>query len=318
MSLSPEDLRLIGGSDVAAILGKDGNRSAVDVFQRCMTGEQPPVSPELQRLFDRGHMLEPVIRAMSVRDYGLALLGPRKLRDPRRSYVRASLDDVHMADHGEEVVEFKSVGEFAGFEYGAPGTDDVPLKHLCQVQFYLAQHGAPRARLYALIGVDDLREYRIEADMDVQGILLEAVDRFHRDHLETGVPPRPDGTDSYATWLTRRYPKREAKLILQADDALAELAEQHREARDAEKAWEKRKKTLAQQIASQLGEAAGAEGFLPDGRKWRLTNRLQANPPVVDWEALAFECGIPAGTKEKFTTRGTHIRLSNNVLKGGK
>lgn len=318
MSLSPEDLRLIGGSDVAAILGRDGNRSAVDVFQRCTTGEQPPVSPELQRLFDRGNLLEPVIRAMSARDYGLTLLGPRKLRDPRRAYVRASLDDVHKADHGEEVVEFKSVGEFAGFEYGEPGTDDVPVKHLCQVQFYLAQHGAPRARLYALIGVDDLREYRIEADVEMQGILLEAVDRFHRDHIETGVPPQPDGSDAYGTWLTKRFPRREPKLIIEADDALSLLAEQHREARVQEKAWEKHKKRLAQQIAARLGEAIGAEGYLPDGRKWKLTNRLQANPPVVDWDAMCMELQIPAGTKERFTSRGTHLRLTNNILKEKK
>jgi putative phage-type endonuclease len=317
VSLSPADLRKIGGSDVAAILGRDPHKSAVDVWRRIVDGVEPEVDPEKAKLFRRGNLLEPVIRQMAWQDFGLALAGPGRW-DCEVPYLRASLDDRHMLDPEDEafdVVEFKSVSPDAAHQWGQEGTDQVPTNYLLQVQFYLWVTGATKARVIPLIGVDDLRQYFVTANIDLHNLIAEATEEFwHKNVLEKVAPP-PDGSDSYSEYLRQRYPTRTGVLI-EADDALTQLCADHREARDQADAWDERRKVLAQQIAVRLDGNDGAEGYLPTGEKWRVTNRISKGRPSIDWESISLELNLPPDFKEKFSRRTPSPVFTNKVLAG--
>src|SRR6185295_2825821 len=86
-------------------------------------------------------------------------------------------------------------------------TDEVPMQHIAQCQAYLHGLRAPRARLVALIGLDDLREYVLRADLEFQSMLLEAAERFWVDNVVPRRPPPVDGTESCSAWLAERFPR---------------------------------------------------------------------------------------------------------------
>lgn len=307
MGLTPEELKLIGGSDAAAIVGVSPYASAHDVYARIVEG----AVTEETRPMRRGTLLEPVIRSMAAEELGMKFLGPRKLRF--KGWGRASLDDVALVDGAEEVAEFKSVGPFADGEYGEPGTDAIPPQHVCQVQVYMAATGMPRANLVALFGTDDLRQYVVPADAELQGMLFEAMERFWVDNVLTRTPPLVDGSSSCAEALARRFPKVTAPL-LPADKDAETWAQILREARAAKDAAESAEKNARNHLLERIGDAEGIEGA-----GWRITYKETKGKPSVDWQALCFEAKVPPELVKKFTKRTPYrvFRPSGPLFKDG-
>lgn len=292
--LSDEEKKLIGGSDAAAIAGVHPNKGPHAVWRRIVEGYDEPTGKAARR----GTLMEPVIRAMAAEDFGLRFLGPRKLRDPKRPYVRASLDDVHQVELGdEEVAEFKSVGQFAASEYGE-GDEDFPMHHHCQVQFYMAKSGLLRARLIALIGTDDLRQYRVSADAEIQGMLMEAVDRFYVDHIKTQRPPPPDASHSCAEWLVSKYPDHQGETMVKADMDAEVWAAALRKARVSLDEASRIEAEARNHLMAAIGSAPGIEG-----KGWRISYRQSKGRPSLDLEALHAEAKVPQDLIEKHTRR---------------
>lgn len=297
MALSEDDVRRIGGSDVAPILGLSEHAGAIDVWRRIVLGERTEENAAMRR----GILMEPVIREMVRAEYGLRLLGPRRLRDPKRPYVRCSLDDASDEADTEVPVEYKSVSARAAYKLG-DGEDDVPQSWLCQVQFYLAETGAPRARLFALVGVDDLREYVIKADAELQGILFEQVDRFYTDFVKTKTPPPPDASAGYSEYLTARYPSSGAALVRATPEAEAWV--QTLRAAEQEMAKQKALADAAKNaLKAAIGEAKGLEG---DG--WRVNWGTVKGRETTDWKSVCAEAHVPAELVAKHTQRRAGYR----------
>lgn len=305
MGLSEEELKLIGGSDASAIAGLNPYRSPHDVFARVVGGRVEPETKPMRR----GNLMEPVIRSMAEDEYGMKFLGPRKLR--LRGFMRASLDDVLSVDGGEEVAEFKSVNPFAAAQYGEEGTDEVPRHHICQVQFYMGATGLPRAHLVALIGVDDLRHYVIRADADLQGMLFEEVERFHRDHVLTGKPPPVDSSPACAQWLAERFPKNDGGMV-KADLRATLIASRLQHARHSKAEAEAIEREARNQLVELIGEADGIEG---DG--WRITHKFTKGKTKTDWEALARELGATDAFIQRHTVIAPGFRTFRPTFRGG-
>lgn len=299
--LTPEEMRLLGGSDAAAIAGVHPHKSPIDVWRRVVQGVEEPGTKQMRR----GNLMEPVIREMAREDYKLSLLGPRKLRNTKRPHIRASLDDVNKTADTEEPVEFKSVSPWAAEDYGM-GDDEVPQHHICQVQFYMNEAGAPRARLFALIGVDDLRHYTIHADADIQGMLLEAVDKFHRDYIVPQRPPPPDHSEGYADYLARKFPSDDGRMLPPSAKYSA-LSADLRSIKAQAKKLEAQEALIRNQILAELGDASGVEGL--------FTYKWTRGRAVTDWSALATELKVPPEVVERHTRRSPFRVLR---MKGGK
>lgn len=298
--LSDEEKRLIGGSDAAAIAGVHPNKTAISVWRRIVEGVEEPSTPAMRR----GNLMEPVIRAMAAEDYGLKLLGPRKLRDPKRSYVRISLDDVNQAEDGEEVTEFKSVSPWAADDYGM-GEDECPQHHICQVQRYTHKAKMKRARLFALIGVDDLRHYVIHADIEIQEMLEDAVDRFYVDYVKPQRPPPPDHSEGYAEYLAAKFPQDDGNMLAPSAKFSA-LSADLRSLKADRKKLEEKEALIRNQLLAELGEASGVEGL--------FTYKWTRGRSVVDWDAIAAELKISPALIEKYSRRSPFrvLRMSKN------
>lgn len=300
MSLTDEEKKLIGGSDVAALAELSPYKKPIDVFRRIKLGEEDAAQSTAAR---RGTLMEPVIRELVRQDFGLTLLGPRKLRDPKRPYVRVSLDDVSKEGDVEVVNEFKSVSPYAAGDYGPSESDVFPEWHLCQLQFYLAETGAPRGRLSALIGVDDLRQYIIKADVDLQGMLFEVVDRFHRDHILTGKPPAVDGSKSFSNYLAKRFPKPKGDMV-QAPPEAEELAREFRAASTASDAAKERRDRAKNRLKEIIGENRGLTFANGDRITWGHVN----GKPKLDLDALCKKYSITKEALAAHTARGAGHR----------
>jgi putative phage-type endonuclease len=289
MSLTSEELKLIGGSDAAAIAGVHPWKKPIDVWRRIVEGHQTETTPAMKR----GIRLEPVIREMFQEETGLKLLGPRSLRSPKYDWLRASLDDV--ADNGDlEVVEFKSVNARQAYRYGE-GPDELPDEHLCQVQFYLGVTGWHLAHLAALIGGDELRHYRLIADHDLQRVLFEACSKFWVDHIKTQRPPPVDGSESYSEWIDEHFSNKRPEFI-RADLRATQLALEYQAACDSAKAHEERARAARQQLEIIIGDASGLEGDFG-----RISFKRNKDSAKIDWAGLAANLNPPPELVQKYT-----------------
>lgn len=290
MSLTKEELQLIGGSDAAAIAGESPWKKPIDVWRRIVEGFETPDNPAMRR----GRMLEPIIRQMFAEETGMTLLGPRSLRSEKHDWLRASLDDVASVSGEQQVVEFKSVNARQAQRYGE-GPDDLPEEHICQVQFYLAVTGWDLAHLAALVGVDELRHYRLIADHDLQRVLFEACERFWVDYVKTKRPPPVDGSNSYSEWIDSHFSDRRPQFISANADAERLMVEYYN-ACQAFDETDERKRLLRQQLELIIGDAAGLEGQMG-----RITFKRSKDSAKIDWAGLASNLNIPDELKQKYT-----------------
>lgn len=291
MSLTKDELKLIGGSDAAAIARVHPYKKPIDVWRRIVEGHEVEQTAPMRR----GIMLEPVIRQMFQEETQLQLLGPRSLRSEKRDWLRASLDDVAIMPDGEEqVVEFKSVNARQAQRYGE-GPDEIPDEHICQVQFYLGVTGWSLAHLAALIGGDELRHYRLIADADLQQVLFEACERFWVDHIKTRRPPEADGSDGYSEWIDQHFSNRRPDFI-QADEVATRAALEYQSHCESAKVHEEKAKLARQKLELIIGEASGIEGNFG-----RISFKRNKDSMKVDWQGLAANLNPPPELVQKYT-----------------
>ena len=279
MSLSPEESRLLGGSDLAALVGLSPWGTPLTVYARIVAGKVEREQTPAQR---RGTLLEPVVRAMYAEDTGAEILGSVKLRHPRYEFGRASLDDVvRHRGGGRRVLEIKTDGRDRAHVWGEPGTDEVPDYYAVQVAYYLGvglETGAieeDTADVAALLlGVDDSpRIYRVQHQPEVYAWLLEAAERFWVDHVVPKRPPPPTAPAREAEAVRRLFQREREPLAdfsaLPPEDRAAVLAWAEARARASEANAAKDDAELRLKLA--LGWRAGVEGLPADTGLRRLT-----------------------------------------------
>lgn len=302
MSLTDEEARMLGGSDLASLVGLSPWGTPLTVYARVKSGLSPREQTPAQR---RGTLLEPVVREMYRLDTGAEILGPVKLRHPRYEFGRASLDDVvRHRGGGRRVLEIKTDGRDRAHHWGEPGTDEVPDYYAVQVAYYLGvglETGAVEedtADVAALLlGVDDSpRVYRVRHQPEVYEWLLEAAARFWRDHVIPGRPPPPTAPAREAEAVRRLYAREREPLTdfsaLPPEDRAAVLA--WADMRRAAKAAGDALSDAELRLKLALGWRSGVEGLPADTGLRRLTWKADSHGKVSwkeSFEALRKETG---------------------------
>lgn len=302
MSLTPEEKRLVGGSDVAAIVGVSPYGSAYAVWERIVNGTEREDTPALSR----GRRLEPVVLDWYAEQTGRELVRAPVLC-PKRHHHRASLDGVSREPRGAvwRVVEAKTAGARDADRWGEEGTDAIPVEYLTQVQHYMGVgHELGRVEddlcdVPALVA-GDFRLYRVAYDAETYGLLSEAVDRFWVDHVLTKRPPEPTALSNDVEAIRHRFRRHEdvAPLDFSALSPGAQVTlEEYLRAYAEESAaaerlalWEARAKMV-------LGGAPGVRG-LPADTGWSRIDFTAQESGRVAWkkvaEALARQHGVSA------------------------
>lgn len=184
----------VGGSDSAAVVGLSPWRTPLEVYLDKI-GE---LVTEENADMRRGSLLEPVVRQLYCDETGRAVLTPNEiLRNPDYPFALANLDGIAS---GEILLECKTSRSRIG--WGDPGTAEIPVYYLCQVQHCMMVSRLRRADVAVLFGDFEFGIYPIEADQEFQDLLAEQEATFWR-CVQKRIPPDPITHSD----LKRRWPR---------------------------------------------------------------------------------------------------------------
>lgn len=297
----------VGGSEVAALVGMNPYMRPIDVYEAKVHGRDVPDNQHMER----GRFFEKPTAEWRVHRYGGRLVEVDTIQSKQHPLILVHPDFI-VAPAGDPAanldyqncidLSIKVPGPRTWGQWGEDGSDECPTQALIQLQYELIPlgelYGINRGEVCAPID-GDLRRFPMVSDRELQAMLIDAVERFWRDHVLPQRPPSPDGSNSYSEFIRRRYPENSGPL-LRADFEGEAWAEQLFRARAAMQRAEMEAEEARQQLELLIGAGDGIEG-----EGWRITWRRTKGTLRTDWEAVAQELGAPQAVVEK------HTRLTN-------
>lgn len=190
--------KYIGGADIAAILGISPWRTSVDLWA---DKTKPPVAEQRKRVWTRGERFEAVVAEMltiALKEDGhdVEIIGRnRRFIDAEEPIFAAEIDYEVRLDGESDVtnVEIKTVHPYKQYQWGASGTDDVPVWYTAQAMWGLgvAPDARQRCLIAPLFGADELRVFPVLRDEETIAAMRRRAKAFWTDHVLTGVAPEP-------------------------------------------------------------------------------------------------------------------------------
>lgn len=293
--------KYIGGSDVAAILGVSPWITPFMLYQKKIGAYIEDVTPQKQRIYDRGHRWEPIVVEMLVdelRDRGHdveIIARNQRYIDPELPYIAAEIDLELLVD-GEEVNgEAKTVNPFAVKDWGEEDSDEIPIYYAAQVAHGLMVMPRRRTVIAAVTGFDDKpRVHWIERDEEtIAGIRAREIEFWRR--VQELDPPGPTSLED----IKFLFP-RDCGEVIEADDELAALCEELKSEKAAAKDLEARIEILATRLKLRMGPA----GILVRDGKTIATWKSNKDSVKTDWKAIASDLGATAADISKHTSTG--------------
>ena len=274
----------IGGSDAAAVMGLSPWATPVELWQQ-KTGRasKPKVTQARQRMFERGHKLEPFIRDMVIdklRDQGLDVELVRinaRYTDPEHAFFRCEVDFELLVRGstviGSQIVEFKgehinadakSVSGFARQKWGDVDTEDVPIEYAAQFMHGLMVTGRRYCLVAALRSFDEVDIFWTVRDDETIAGMRQRLVRFWVDHVQTGRAPDPIDFDD----IKALFPTDDGGAV-EATKDIAEKVDQLRKTRADIKRLQEIEESLVFEIGNYIRP-----------RTWLTVN----GRPVMSWK----------------------------------
>lgn len=276
----------IGASEIAAALGVHPHKDRITLWRE-KVGDLDSFQGNDASVW--GQDVEPALRLWYARKCGKAIyVPPESLYHPDELWMRATPDGIALGDFGtsddpstwDHLFEAKNTNWRQAHRWGEPGTDEVPVEHLLQVQDNLAVTGLDWGMIAASIGGAAPALYPIQRDDELIAMLIEGGREFWR-LVETRTPPPVEPTEAYAEFIAARHPfSRDA--FVEADERAAAAAAELRQVRAAAAELERRRLMAENLLKQAIGEAAGLE--TPQGR---IVWKPRRGRRVTDWEAVA-------------------------------
>jgi putative phage-type endonuclease len=280
----------LGASDAAAVLGQDPWTSPWSLWID-KRGELPDDTDDNEAM-RFGVLLEAVVAEEVSRRTGLevrrrnAILQHRKhqwmvcnpdrlLRDPTRGDQLADpLALPQPTDLGQGLLEIKTTSAYNAADWR---DGHAPLHYHLQVQHGLAVTDLTWGVLACLVGGQQLVIRWIERDDELVSHLREAQRRFWYDHVQAGVPPPIDGSDSTRRALERLYAEPDpTRFGAELDGDAVDAARRYRAAHQRIKTAEAEKEQAGNELRAALGDfEAGHEPDAPLDSK-----------PLVEWRTI--------------------------------
>lgn len=220
----------IGGSDIAAILGLDPyGKTPLKVYMAKRGELQGQMDPEKELFLKRRKRWEGPVLEMLKEEYGGNIVAfNQRYVDDEFPFMAAEIDFEWADENGElQNGEIKTVSPFAfmssGGGWGDQGTDEIPINYLCQVMYGLGIKKRQRCVLAAMVGLDNMVFYQIEADPELIADIRKKVADFWFNHVVPGVEPDPI-TMSDVTLAMRKFSGKPVDLDAEALANLREMA----------------------------------------------------------------------------------------------
>lgn len=205
----------IGGSDVASLLGISKWKSTIELWleKTNQTNELPMENEAMQW----GMIMEDVIRNHFSSVTGKPVVQVKAiLQHETYPFMIADVDGITTDEKGNPaVLEIKTVSEYKRAEW----EEGVPTYYQTQVQHYLLVTGLAKAYVVVLIGGNRFRMYEVEADEEVQAMLI-AVEQNFWNQVQNMIRPEIDGSDTAKSLLDRIYHGGIAEPIVLPEEAM--------------------------------------------------------------------------------------------------
>jgi len=269
----------IGGSDVGALLGVSPWRTALDVYyDKVGAGRDEPENENMRigtalEQFVADRFEEETGRKTS-RFNGLLQVG-HSIGNIDRLVVPegARLGSYQNEIRTNELLECKT---------SSNEWEEVPAHYLAQVQHYMGLDPAFEVASVACLFLGfnkHFQTYRVERDNALIKTMQEAVEKFWAEHVEKRIPPAPQNEED----CRRLWEKSEAGKVVEADDALAEVAAQLRDVTLREKELEAQEKELRGKLMAALGDAEELRFGAQKLATWKNNKASEK----TDWAGLA-------------------------------
>lgn len=270
----------IGGSDAAAILDVSPWKSAFRLYQEKIGEYVEEVTPEKQKLFNRGKRLEPVVIEMltdELNDRGheiVRVASNERYKDHEYDFIAAEIDLELLVDGKLVNCEIKTVSPFAAKEWGEQNTDEIPLYYTAQVIHGQMVTRRDQTIVAALIGADDLRVHFVDRDEEMINIMRQKEIEFWNMIQNRNPPDAKSPAD--IKWLYRTA----TDSVIDADDDLIDLCEKLKNLNADHKSCEALITTTESKIKAIMAESS----VLVDGRKRLLTWKNNKDSQKIDWK----------------------------------
>lgn len=222
-------------------------------------GVTAPVSGRQDEMFRFGHRMELLAAAeWRWRHPGARLARCGMLASTVHPWLACNLDRrVYGCPDGDGPCawECKSRGQYAARDWDTDGDPDaIPDGPMLQAQAQLIVTGYRHLHLVVVIGGNELREYRVDADEVLQKMLIEECRWFWFDCVQARTPPPIDATERTGQILARLWKVDPAKIRAASPDDLDRVAEL-KAAKKARKDWETEVERLKHEIEQDMADA---------------------------------------------------------------
>lgn len=238
----------IGGSDVSALLGISKWKSALEVWLD-KTGQAEDLDVDNEAM-EWGRIMEPVIRSHFQSVTGKKVVEVKAImQHTEYPFMLADIDGLTEDDQGNPaVLEIKIASEYKRSEW----EEDIPTYYQTQIQHYLCVAGLAKAYVAVLIGGNSFRLYEVDADAEVQRMLI-AVEADFWNKVITNTRPEMDGSDAAKELLDKTYQGGIKETVSLPDDARVYI-EQYFEASVEEDNAKAKKQEASNKIKELMGD----------------------------------------------------------------
>jgi len=278
----------IGGSDVAALMGADPYKQAIDIFydkRPDLAEEHGYVAPQVEGIAaDRGNLFEePVAKLYEMVSGNKVRRSMVHHQHPKHPWLMANID--RKIEGSKTGLEIKTVTHHLAHLWGPSGTDEVAPYYIWQPHHYMLVLDYPQWELAAMIGMDDLRRYDIVRDPEMDELIVEVTHDFWHENVLKGVPPEIDLEHQRASDVLKRVYSKVSSEEVQLDDSFAHWFTVMEQAKQRARDYE----SVAKGAKLHLLEAAGNAG----------TVRID---------------GVPGGFTRKVVKRKEHIVAASEYI----
>ncbi|WP_306365406.1 YqaJ viral recombinase family protein [Nocardia sp. CC227C] len=234
----------IGSSEVSGLLGLVDWDSAWSIWLRKTRRVPADAGVDTESMF-WGRALEPIIRDVACKRLGLTVDTPGTLRSAQRPHMLYSPDGL-LSDGG--LLECKNTAWFMANRW----TGQIPDHAELQLHHGMYVTGATHAYAAGLIGGNRLELVRVDRNERLVELVVDACDRFWRDHVLADVEPPITGTTADRDAIDQLHPFTGGDLHVTRDE-IAALHTEYKLAQQAESDAAKRKDAAGNKIRALLG-----------------------------------------------------------------
>jgi putative phage-type endonuclease len=297
--LTPEQLykrkNHICGSDAAGLCGVSKYKTPVKVYLDKISDS---IEQEENPIFERGHVLEPLVRGQFSLLTGKDVKLPKNMIiHEKNKFMAANIDGYLPAE--KAIVEIKTANYFTKSEWGEAFTDNIPNDYLIQVQHYLTVSKMLKAYVVVLFGDEkmfnllmtlvkrcgvtevlkealslDVVIYEVKSHATLSQKLIDIERSFWFDHVQKRIEPKWEHSDD----LIALFPQAQEgkKIVAQEDDfeVIREIQEHERVLKEITKPHEEKIELLKCKLQARIGDAEELVDF--EGKKvasWKNTAR---------------------------------------------